>query len=110
MVLLPDPDSPVNQSVAPFCLSKLARSSRVTCPSCQVMLVAFTSAISMLRFCQLSIVSCQLSIVRGPLRRPTIDDRQLTIDYSIFPSPLHPGVSRRVCGQPSSVCPDVRET
>ena len=31
---------PVNQRVAPFCCSSSSRSSRLTCPSCQVMLVA----------------------------------------------------------------------
>src|SRR5262249_34006032 len=45
MVLLPEPERPVNHKVAPPCLSKPARSSRMTCPSCQVMLVALISAI-----------------------------------------------------------------
>src|SRR5262245_38438908 len=45
MVLLPEPDRPVNQSVAPFCFKSVARSARVTCPSCQVMFVALFSAI-----------------------------------------------------------------
>src|SRR5438309_1950074 len=43
MVLLPEPLRPVNQSVAPFCFSRPARSSRVAWPSCQVMLVALIS-------------------------------------------------------------------
>src|SRR5207249_2303083 len=42
-VLLPEADSPVNHKVAPFCFSNSWRSARPTCPSCQVMLVAFTS-------------------------------------------------------------------
>src|SRR5207253_1340990 len=36
---------PVNQSVAPFWRKSAARSSRVTCPSCQVMFVARISVI-----------------------------------------------------------------
>src|SRR5690606_22777736 len=44
IVLLPLPDSPVNQIVAPFCRSRLQRSSRVTSPPCQVTLVAISSA------------------------------------------------------------------
>src|SRR5262249_23026964 len=40
MVLLPEPDRPVNHSVAPRCLSRPSRSTRVTWPSCQVMFVA----------------------------------------------------------------------
>src|SRR4051812_45695688 len=45
IVLLPEPDNPVNQSVAPACLSSFFRSSRVTVPSCQVICAAFTSLI-----------------------------------------------------------------
>src|SRR5437870_3181503 len=45
MVLLPEPLSPVNQTVAPFCFSRPPRSSRVTWPSCQVMFVALLSLI-----------------------------------------------------------------
>ena len=42
-VLLPEPDRPVNQMVAPAWPSSLPRSARVTSPSCQVTLVAFCS-------------------------------------------------------------------
>src|SRR5579871_2408566 len=40
IVLLPEPLNPVNQRVAPCCRSRPWRASRVTWPSCQVMLVA----------------------------------------------------------------------
>src|SRR5262245_59811377 len=40
MVLLPDPDRPVNHRVAPRCFSSASRSARETWPSCQVTLVA----------------------------------------------------------------------
>src|SRR4051812_37369654 len=46
IVLLPLPDNPVNQIVAPFCLSNWLRCSRVISPSCQCTLVAFCSVIS----------------------------------------------------------------
>src|SRR5438034_8814441 len=45
MVDLPDALRPVIQTVTPFCPSSCSRSGRVTEPSCQVMLVAFCSAI-----------------------------------------------------------------
>src|SRR5439155_10278390 len=44
MVDLPDALRPVIQTVTPFWPSSFSRSSRVTEPSCQVMLVAFCSA------------------------------------------------------------------
>src|SRR5262245_18967252 len=47
MVLLPDPDRPVNHRVAPCCLSSPSRSSRVTCPSCQVIFVALIAVIGL---------------------------------------------------------------
>src|SRR5437870_13439343 len=46
MVLFPEPLSPVSHSVAPFCPSSWFRSSRVACPSCQVMLVALITVIA----------------------------------------------------------------
>src|SRR5581483_785679 len=63
MVLLPEPLRPVNHNVAPFCFSKAARSSRVTCPSCQVMFVALISAIR----------RTTPADVRRPRRRPGPD-------------------------------------
>src|SRR5438874_12034448 len=45
MVDLPEALRPVIQTVTPFCPSSCSRSDRVTEPSCQVMFVAFCSAI-----------------------------------------------------------------
>jgi hypothetical protein len=39
MVDFPDAERPVNQTVAPFCLRRSVRSSRVR-PACQVMLLS----------------------------------------------------------------------
>src|SRR3546814_12459952 len=50
-VLLPEPDRPVNQIVAPFWPSSWLRSARVTSPSCQVTLVDFCSVIVALEVC-----------------------------------------------------------
>ena len=50
MVLLPEPDNPVNQSVAPVCFSNFFRSAAVTVPSCQVICVALTGRRSSRKF------------------------------------------------------------
>ena len=44
MVDLPEPERPVNQTVAPRCPFSRSRSARVTAPWCQTMFVAFCSA------------------------------------------------------------------
>src|SRR5579875_3052151 len=92
MVLLPEPDRPVNHKVAPFCLSSCARSSRLTCPSCQVMFVALIWVISSSVFRSLfsvhqnnghqNILYGKGQTENGPIRRPVVRTRDTARPYA----------------------------
>src|SRR5512146_2204093 len=76
IVLLPDPLSPVNQIVAPFCLRRASRSSRPTCPSCQVMFVALIFVIV-----ASAPNACDPQLSRTEPHEPTLD-RERGTDYT----------------------------
>src|SRR5580700_7438167 len=80
MVDLPLADRPVIQTVTPFWFSSFCRWSRVTEPSCQVMLVAFCSAMEFVSSCWLLVASKKFSRVTGL----ATDNRKLANLASLF--------------------------